>query len=58
MIIMPKVYVTYVIKPIAEKSPIFGLFFIHKIDNEVILECMEIVGKEHKIFHYIRASFF
>lgn len=50
-------YVTYIIKPIVKGSLIFGLFYIHKIDDEVILECMEIIGREYKVLKYIRRNF-
>lgn len=50
--------VTYVIKPIAEKSPIFGLFYVRKVEEEVKLELMEIIGKEYELLQYIRDCFF
>lgn len=55
---MTKLRVTYVIKRIAEKSPIFGLFFVRRVDEEIIMECMEIIGKERNILRYLRDGFF
>lgn len=50
--------ITYVIKPIVEGSPIFALFYLYKTEDEVRLECMEIIGKEYRVLRYLRDAFF
>ena len=57
MVAMGMVRVTYIIKPIVKESPIFGLFYIHKVEDKTILELMEIIGNEYKVLRYIRGSF-
>ena len=58
MIAMTRVYKTYVIKPIADNSSIFGLFFLIKEEEETKLELMEIIGEHDKLIQYIRDVFF
>jgi len=57
MVAMGMVRVTYILKPIVKESPVFGLFYIHKVEDKTILELMEIVGKEYKTLNYIRKNF-
>lgn len=58
MTALSNVKVTYIIKPIVKKSPIFGLFYVRRVEEEIILECMEIIGKEYKVLKYLRDAFF
>lgn len=58
MIALGKVRVTYVIRPIVKKSPIFGLFYVRRVEEEIIQECMEIIGKERQVLRYLRDAFF
>jgi len=50
--------VTYIIKPIVDNSDIFGLFLVRKVEGEIVMECMEIIGEHYRVLRYIRKVFF
>ena len=55
----------YIIKPIAERVNLFGVFFVLNV-NEIDItgrkklphfELMEVIGQRHKMFNYLRKEF-